>query len=348
MEHAPSFLDPQALTFVSDRQKGLLEALGIVFPQSPNGYCLRHLYENLWKQFKHPDLKTFLWEAARATTEEGFHKALSGIEGISKKAIEWLLNHAAPEHWAELYFPGRRYGHMTSDIVESLNAAILQARDKPVLQMFEHTRVQLMEWYEKRRKIDALGTTPESQIIASHAAKKIQELRDWQARRYRIVSANDTIYEIFSLENTKNYVVKLEYMTCTCFQWQSTGMPCSHAINVILARKEDPQTYVQAFLSLDAYRRTYVNAILPPNADAADQPLHYPVQNIGTDDESDGERSRDRVMAPHVHLQPGRRPKQRIRSGAEGPFGTKRAKKCGRCSELGHCQTTCPSAISGP
>ena len=73
MEHAPSFLDPQALTFVSDRQKGLLEALGIVFPQSPNGYCLRHLYENMWKEFKHPELKTFLWdckEARRGTDGE--------------------------------------------------------------------------------------------------------------------------------------------------------------------------------------------------------------------------------------------------------------------------------------
>ena len=59
-EHAPSFLDPQVLTFVSDRQKGLLEAIATVFPQSPSGYCLRHLYENMWKEFKHPELKMFL------------------------------------------------------------------------------------------------------------------------------------------------------------------------------------------------------------------------------------------------------------------------------------------------
>ena len=60
MQHAPSFLNPQGLTFVSDRQKGLFEALGTSFPQSPNGYCFRHLYENMWKEFKHPKLKTFL------------------------------------------------------------------------------------------------------------------------------------------------------------------------------------------------------------------------------------------------------------------------------------------------
>ena len=346
-EHAPLFLDPQALTFVSDRQKGLLEALATVFPQSPSGYCLRHLYENMWKEFKHPELKTFLWEAARAITEEDFRKALSGIEGISKKALEWLLNHASPEHWAELYFPGRRYGHITSNIAESLNSAILEAREKPILQMFEHIRVKMMEWYEKRRKIDAPGAIPENQIIVSHVAKTIQDLMVWQARRYRILAANDTVYEIFSLENTKNFVVKLDYMMCTCFQWQSTGIPCSHAISVILAHREDPQMYVQAFLSIDAYRNTYINAIFPPNADVADRPLQYTLQNISTDDESDEERSRDRVIAPHTNCQPGRPRKQRIRTGVEGLFGTKRSKRCRRCKSLGHSQNTCTSAISG-
>ena len=121
--------------------------------------------------------------------------------------------------------------HVTSNITESLNSVILEAREKPILEMFEHICIQLMEWYDKRRKIYLPETT---QIIVSHAAKKIQDLMAFQARHYHIASANDTVYEIFSLEHSKNYVIKLEYMTCTCYQWQSTGIPCSHAINVIL------------------------------------------------------------------------------------------------------------------
>src|SRR5437773_2698500 len=49
IQYAPSFLNPQGLTFVSDRQKGLLKALGTSFPQSPNGYCLRHLEKPSFK-----------------------------------------------------------------------------------------------------------------------------------------------------------------------------------------------------------------------------------------------------------------------------------------------------------
>ena len=108
-----------------------------------------------------------------------------------------------------------------------------------------------MEWAQKRRQIKV--NIPDHQIVFSHVAKTITELTLWQARRDRLVAANDSVYEVFSLEHAKNYIVKLDYMTCTCFQWQSTGIPCSHAINVILQRRENPQTYVQAFLSLDAY-----------------------------------------------------------------------------------------------
>ena len=45
------------------------------------------------------------------------------------------------------------------------------------------------------------------------------------------------------------------------------GIPCAHAIMVILGRKEDPQTYTQTFLSLDAYHKSYANSIYPPNLD---------------------------------------------------------------------------------
>ena len=70
--HAPQFLEPNVLTLLSDRQKGLIDGVENVFPNSPHGYCLRHLEANFHKQFKHPQLKSLLWQAARATTEATF------------------------------------------------------------------------------------------------------------------------------------------------------------------------------------------------------------------------------------------------------------------------------------
>ena len=123
-----------------------------------------------------------------------------------------------------------------------LNAVIREARERPIVPMFEDIRHKVIEWYDKRRKIDA--DVPPEQIIVSSAVNEIKKLTAWQARRYRLLPCSDTVVEVFSLERRLTYTVQLMEMTCTCLKWQSTGIPCAHAIAVILGRKEDPQCYL--------------------------------------------------------------------------------------------------------
>ena len=127
-------------------------------------------------------------------------------------------------------------------------------------------------------------------------------------------------------------------MTCTCVEWQSTGIPCLHTIAIILFRKENPQTYAQAFLSLDAYRKTYENAIFPLEANPGnDTPVIFGQPSVN--------KNLNIILPPHARRQPVRPKTQRIRSGVEGPFEGKRAKRCGRCKQLGHAATTCDASI---
>ena len=111
------------------------------------------------------------------------------------------------------------------------------------------------------------------------------------------------------------------------------------SITVILFWKENPQTYAQAFLSLDAYRKTYENAIFPPEAHmtANDTPVIFGQPSVN--------ENLNIILPPHARRQPGRPKTQRIGSGVEGPFGGKRAKRCGRCKQLGHAATTCDTSI---
>ena len=43
----PQYLEVGVLAMLSDRQKGLIEGVQQVFPNSPHGYCLQHLEENM-------------------------------------------------------------------------------------------------------------------------------------------------------------------------------------------------------------------------------------------------------------------------------------------------------------
>src|SRR5579859_1856027 len=104
--HALQNLINKALVFLSDRQKGLLEAVERVFPGCPHGYCLKHLEANFHKKFKNSKLTPFLWKATNATTQPEFDKALADMANINSNAVPWLLEHTKSEHWVELYFPG--------------------------------------------------------------------------------------------------------------------------------------------------------------------------------------------------------------------------------------------------
>jgi zinc finger SWIM domain-containing protein 3 len=341
--HALQSLVDKALVFLSDRQKGLLKAVDIIFPGCPHGYCLKHLEANFHKEFKNKALLPFLWKAASATTQPVFDKALEDMASINPKAVPWLLEHAKPEHWAEIHFLGRRYGHLTSNIAESLNLWLLEAREKPILAMFEQIRHQLMNWFTTRHPSEdkTLG------LLVAKSANHLQSVTNNRARRYRSVpSIPGVLYEVKSVETRRNYIVDLVQHSCTCSIWQSSGYPCGHAISIILSQKDDPQHYVKSIFTIDAYKKTYGQPIIPldltnVNGDA----IHSPPTVIS--DEEFSEPEDDLVLPPSTCRPPGRPPKRRILGRHDEVDCPKRPFKCSRCGEIGHNRTTCHEPING-
>ncbi|KAH9619390.1 hypothetical protein KSS87_019066 [Heliosperma pusillum] len=63
-------------TFMSDRQKGLLDALKMVVPKSEIRFCVRHIWANFKLQFPGQAYKDSFWKAAWATTEGDYKCAL--------------------------------------------------------------------------------------------------------------------------------------------------------------------------------------------------------------------------------------------------------------------------------
>jgi MULE transposase domain len=212
LRHVPAFLNPQALSFISDRQKGLLEAVALLFAGSPHGYCLRHLYANMYKKHKNTNLRGLLYEVARANTEEQFNDAIQRMQNIDPSAVEWLSATAAKEHWVEFYFRGNRYGHITSNIAESCNAWVDEARDKPIVRMLEIMRRQLMESFSSRRHKDENIEG----ILVSKVATQIRDTLREHARRYHVIESTGSVFEVWSNETRRSYVVRLDNCTCTC------------------------------------------------------------------------------------------------------------------------------------
>ena len=131
-------------------------------------------------------MKNLLWDAARATKQENFDDALSKMSKIDSEAVSWLLSHASPEHWAEFHFAGIHYGHLTSNIVESLNSWILKAHELPILAMLENIHHQLMDWFTAHSKLE-LNTKG---LLVQKVANDIQKSLNDHARRYNPLKLN--------------------------------------------------------------------------------------------------------------------------------------------------------------
>lgn len=251
------------------------------------------------------------------------------------------MEHAPAEHWAELYFSGHRYGHLTSNIAESLNAWLLDAREKPIFAMLEHIRQQLMRWFAERR-----GSEDDtSGLLVSKSADFLQAVTNSRARRYVCVPSSSHLFEVQSNETARNYIVDLENQTCSCRIWQFTGYPCGHAICVLLLQGKDPQMYVKSFFTILAYQKTYEQAIFPPLLEnVTGDAIHSPPTILSDEGASDSDE--DIVLPPSTRRPAGRPKKRRIRASIEDIGREKRVFKCSRCKEPGHNRSTCRAAIN--
>jgi len=190
-----------------------------IFTNNSSTHSLSHCFDKLHMQ----QLKQRLTKPLR-TCRRLMNVQLIGFCNMSTQNIG-----------AELYFVGKRYGHLTSNIAESLNSWILEAREMPILAMLERIREQLMTWFSNRRQLEANTQG----ILVSKIATKLQTLVNTRARKYRYMQATESLYEVKSKETLHDYIVNLEDRTCSCREWQSNGYPCGHALAVILGHQED-------------------------------------------------------------------------------------------------------------
>ena len=97
-------------------------------------------------------LKQMLWACARATTETEFKQRMQELKDEDQKAYEWLSKRE-PSQWSKSQFRVQaKCDMLINNICESFNAAILPARDKPIVTLLEKIRFWLMVRFAQKRE----------------------------------------------------------------------------------------------------------------------------------------------------------------------------------------------------
>jgi hypothetical protein len=89
-------------TIMSDKQKGLINAVRDVFPESEHRFCVRHVWQNFQQLFKGDVLKNQLWKIARSNTVALFEKYMEQMRVLNADAHAWLEN-LDPKTWVRAF-----------------------------------------------------------------------------------------------------------------------------------------------------------------------------------------------------------------------------------------------------
>lgn len=87
-------IDVNSITWISDRQKGLLDVFHNLLPLAEHRFFARHIYDNFKKKHQTSKFRNLLWEASNAYTladfEIGMHK---DKESACRTVIKaWIQN----------------------------------------------------------------------------------------------------------------------------------------------------------------------------------------------------------------------------------------------------------------
>ncbi|XP_071676965.1 uncharacterized protein [Lolium perenne] len=305
-------------TIISDRQKGLLNAINQIFPNCPQRYCLRHIYANFQTAgFRGEELKKFMDAASYSYTQHGFDVAMANMKEECLEAWEWLMKIPVAT-WARYAMD---YNCKTDLVVNNLsevfNRMILDVRGKPVRTMFDGIRKKLMVRNDEKRT----GAAKARWVICPTYAKILEENKKW-SRMYRSKKSVDGLWEVTN-GTDKTYAVNLTARTCGCKRWDLSGIPCSHAVSAIYKAFLHPEDFVNDFFKKQMYMEAY-------------NPVVYPVP---------GEDSWTKTETPDIDppvfkVSLGRSQKKRRKRKFEVPEPKQTSRMasitCGNCGKVGH------------
>ncbi|KAE8658728.1 hypothetical protein F3Y22_tig00116970pilonHSYRG00109 [Hibiscus syriacus] len=314
----------QPITFVADRQVGYLKPISMIFKNSHHGYCLYRLIEGLKGDFSGSCTEevlqliiTHFYDAARATTLNGFRKSIENIRNISPEACEWILQ-SGPEHWSNALFQGSRYGHFSSNIAETFYSWVTKLPIIPIAKLIETICCKMMELMSSQKSDSSQWLTKLTPALEFKLEQHILKANMLQV----LVSLGSTFEVCDSLGAIS--VVNIDLWDCSCREWQLNGFPCCHAISVLQQLGRSLYDYCSDYFTTDAFRSTYSNSINPvAMPDMAVQKKSSTIE----------------VRPPALRHVSDPSKRKRKRNTHKGP--SKRLMHCSKCQGGGHNRQTC-------
>ena len=195
---------------MSDRDKGL-RAADDEIPLATRAICLEHLSRNLQKNCGVAARNIFNSAIHFALTEEKLQAGMDKLQEVSPQAVDYLRG-IDLALWATPHFPGKWYGHNTSNVVEIMNSWIIEERKLSIIDLLHALWCKNMD-LRFRHLQEAQKYNP-AEVLTKYSAKLLEQSMQFSHhQQIRFADPNRA--------SVQSYLGKWCSKPCFLTHWQS-------------------------------------------------------------------------------------------------------------------------------
>ncbi|KAK2638396.1 hypothetical protein Ddye_026191 [Dipteronia dyeriana] len=246
---------PTNCIIIFDHSLAIKVAMAKEYPEIPHGLCGFHMNMNLKNRFKSHVVWNLFHEASRAHKQTEFLENKRELSRVNMQAYEYLMR-VGPHRWSSAYCSVRRYGGMTSNIVECMNNCLRYARQLPITTLVEYVREMMQKWFHERRDAASRNTTQMSRWATEKLTKKNKT-----SHKYTVYPIDHVNFNV--KDGEKDGLVNLFEKTYTCKEFQNDLLHCSHALAAIRHCKKNIWRLLFGFYKTSTWLESYFGLIFP-------------------------------------------------------------------------------------
>ncbi|XP_062104331.1 uncharacterized protein LOC133815514 [Humulus lupulus] len=217
--------DDSDLVFISDRNQSIINGVSNIYRKSQHGHCRWHLSQNIKARVRVKGVIKLFEETANAYKVSDFNKLYDELKNRYPVAVKYLEeSNLTLSKWPRSHFTRCQYNIMTTNGAESINAALREPREYPIIALLGAMQAKVSEWFNNR-----------CNIVASINTK---------------CKENDAI-------------IDLGQRQCSCRVFDLDQLPCVHALASYEQAGIEVYDLCSNYYKLETWALAYVDTIYP-------------------------------------------------------------------------------------
>ncbi|XP_016558278.2 uncharacterized protein LOC107858053 [Capsicum annuum] len=192
---------------------------------------------------------------AKAYRQSNFNSLMEIVQNIDV-GVKKYLELAGYDKWSRVYAPVHRGWRITLNIAESINPALIIARQKQIYNFLEEVRKMFGPWNCTNRQNVSF-----TYITLGIKFQEIFTMSDTLSACMMVTPSTNYLCAVN--DKGKIFIICLENKKCSCGQFQYDEIPCPHALTVLNKKKFKSDPYCSEYYKPETVLKMYEIPVYP-------------------------------------------------------------------------------------